>query len=114
MENLKLWHSVFSPQFNSNIHPRILENINKWITLNPDLIIERHIVDDEECLSFLKVFDEKNGTTTVKYFESEIDGRFKSDLWRLCVLYEYGGMYVDIDQEPLEPIHKFLDLKNSR
>jgi hypothetical protein len=110
MKTLKLWHAAFSPQFNSNIHPRILENIDKWITLNPDLIIERHIVGDKECISFLKVFDEKNGTTTVKYFEQEPDGRFKADLWRLCVLYEHGGLYSDIDQEPIEPLHKYLNL----
>jgi hypothetical protein len=104
---LKLWHTV-----GDNIHPRTLKNINKWITLNPDIVIERKIFDDNDCSNFLKTFDEKYNTETYKYFNLETDGRFKADIWRLCILYEYGGLYSDIDQEPLIPINQYLNLED--
>jgi hypothetical protein len=36
------------------------------------------------------------------------DGPIKSDFWRLCVLYKYGGIYVDADIHPLLPIDNYL------
>jgi len=105
MKKLKLWHTT-----KNKIPQNTLNNINKWITLNTDIKIERTISTDSDCISFLKEFDKKYDTKTAKYFEQEPDGRFKSDLWRLCVLYEYGGLYSDIDQEPIEPICNYLDL----
>ena len=36
------------------------------------------------------------------------DGPIKSDFWRLCILYKYGGIYVDADIHPLISINKFL------
>jgi len=35
--------------------------------------------------------------------------RFKADLLRLEILYQFGGLYVDVDIEPLRPIGKLLD-----
>jgi hypothetical protein len=106
MMKLKLWHTT-----KNKIPQNTLNNINKWITLNTDIEIERTISTDSDCFSFLQEFDKKYNTESAKYFEQEPDGRFKADLWRLCVLYEYGGLYSDIDQEPIEPINKYLDLE---
>jgi hypothetical protein len=38
-----------------------------------------------------------------------IPGAFKADLWRYCVLFVYGGVYVDIDTICLNNIDTFLD-----
>jgi len=106
---IKLWHSILSPSYNSNIHPNTLSKMNKWFELNHEIEFERDIFNDRDCVDFLKIFDEKYGTNCMNFFISESDGRFKSDLWRLCILYEYGGLYVDIDQEPLCPLKEYID-----
>ena len=31
----------------------------------------------------------------------------KVDLYKLCVLYIYGGIYSDVDMRPLKPINKW-------
>ena len=37
------------------------------------------------------------------------DGPIKADFWRICILYKYGGVYSDIDNQPLKPISSFLE-----
>src|SRR5690606_22915753 len=37
--------------------------------------------------------------------------RFKADVLRLELLYEFGGLYVDMDVEPHAPIDELLDGK---
>jgi len=38
-----------------------------------------------------------------------IPGAFKADLWRYCVLYIFGGVYIDIDTICINSIDKFLN-----
>jgi len=108
---LKLWHTALRPQYESKIHPTTFQVLNQWIKLNTNLEIQRVIADDNFCTSFLEQFDKLYETETLKLYNSEEDGRFKSDLFRLCVLLQEGGMYVDVDQLPLVEISKFLDLE---
>ena len=35
-------------------------------------------------------------------------GPIKSDLWRLCILYIYGGVYSDIDVYPIKPLRFYI------
>ena len=30
-----------------------------------------------------------------------VPGAYKADLWRYCILYIYGGIYIDIKLEPI-------------
>jgi hypothetical protein len=36
------------------------------------------------------------------------DGPIKADFWRICIIYKYGGIYADIDIEPIVSIDKIL------
>jgi len=110
MNKILFHHSILPPQYNSDkLHKNTLKNIKKWIIINDDLNIEQKIWTNDECRYFLK----KNfSSDVIKYYDSQNDGRFKSDLWRLCVLYIYGGVYVDIDQEPIEKLSSFIDFEN--
>ena len=101
---MNLFHSV-----KNGMHKNTLLNINKWITLNDDIIFNRIIYSDNDCIKYLEHFDKKYNFDTLKWFIYEQDGRFKCCLWRMCILYEYGGLYNDIDQELLVPIRKWLD-----
>jgi mannosyltransferase OCH1-like enzyme len=54
---------------------------------------EHFLFDDNDCREFI----EKNFSDDVLFaFDSLIPGAYKSDLWRYCVLYIHGGIYLDI------------------
>ena len=76
---------------------------NKWKTLNPTY--EIFLFDDSLCEHFLL-----NEYSELHYniFKFIPDGPIKSDFWRLCILYKYGGIYVDSDIHPLIPLDNYL------
>lgn len=105
---MDLYHTVLKPSYNNNIHIRTLLILNKWVSLNED--IKRYFFTDEKCIEYLEYFDDKYNLDCCKFFLSEPDGRFKSDIFRMCILYDRGGLYSDIDQEPLVPVKDWLDI----
>jgi hypothetical protein len=76
---------------------------SKWKGLNPNY--EIHLFDDSKCEQFL--FNEYS-KLHYDIFKFIPDGPIKSDFWRLCILYKYGGIYVDADIHPLVPIDNYL------
>lgn len=52
-----------------------------------------YLYDDAMCIDFLK---KHYNNEVLHAFDSLIPGPFKADLWRYCVLYKYGGVYMDI------------------
>jgi mannosyltransferase OCH1-like enzyme len=51
------------------------------------------LYDDKECRSFIKNnFD----LEVLEAYDTLIPGAYKADLWRYCILYKYGGIYLDI------------------
>lgn len=59
------------------------------------------IYNDESCRSFLKHFW---GEETLKRFDSMKKGAHKMDLWRYCMLYLHGGIYLDIKTVPTQKL----------
>lgn len=69
--------------------------------------------NDEDCLTFFKK-DFSNDNQKLKNdvifsYNKLKPGAFKADLWRLCVIYEYGGVYSDASQAFKIPIDKIID-----
>lgn len=77
--------------------------------LNKEINLIQKIWSHDECLKFLKTFSEQYGKDILYWFNYEQDGRYKSDIVRLCILFEFGGIYVDVDQEPLISFSEYLD-----
>jgi len=76
---------------------------NNWKNLNP--LYEIRLFDDALCEKFLiEEFSELHQTI----FKFIPDGPIKSDFWRICIIYKYGGIYVDADIHPLVPLNTFL------
>jgi mannosyltransferase OCH1-like enzyme len=76
---------------------------NFWKKLN--LNYEIKLFDDAMCEKFLlDQFSELHQSI----FKFIPDGPIKSDFWRLCILYKFGGIYVDADIHPLVPLDKYL------
>ena len=83
---------------------RMKEHANYWKILNPDYEIQ--LYDNEMCEKFLL---DEYGELHKDIFNFLQHGPIKADFWRICILYKYGGVYSDIDNEPLIPIQNFLE-----
>ena len=87
----------------NKIPKKIFENITKFAS-----DYEYFLHDDLKCRQFLK-----------EYFIPEVLNRFddlkgahKADLWRYCVLYIYGGIYLDIKTILVKPLNEIFDHNN--
>jgi mannosyltransferase OCH1-like enzyme len=75
----------------------------KWVELNPDYnIVWYNNCDREKFLKKFYIGDVYNAYKTLK------PGAFKADLWRLCVLYKFGGVYVDMFSVPMMSIKNMI------
>ena len=83
-----------------NIPKYIIPN---WQKLNPDYTVK--LYDNNDCIKFLQ---DEYGDELVDIFNYLKDGPIKADLWRVCILYKYGGIYCDIDMEPLVPFIDYM------
>jgi mannosyltransferase OCH1-like enzyme len=95
----KLIHLCYSTK---NIPEYIIPN---WKKLNPEY--EIILYDNSDCSKFLS---EHFGQLYVDVFNFIKDGPIKADFFRACVLYKLGGVYADIDIEPIIPIKDFLSI----
>jgi mannosyltransferase OCH1-like enzyme len=91
---------------NKTIGENDIASANKWKELNPDYEIK--LYDDMMIQNFL--FTEY-GQLFKDIFDYIPDGPIKSDFWRICILYKYGGVYSDIDNVPLVKFSDFVDFK---
>jgi mannosyltransferase OCH1-like enzyme len=67
------------------------KNCKRLQEQNPQF--EYFLFDDDDCLEFIEThFDQ----TVVDAFNSLVPGAYKADLWRYCVLYIHGGIYLDM------------------
>jgi mannosyltransferase OCH1-like enzyme len=67
--------------------------------LNPDYDIKFY--GNKECYDFLLEYFSKN---YANFFDNIPDGPIKADFWRVCILYIFGGVYLDIDVKLLKPL----------
>lgn len=85
------------------IDERMLERCHqKWLDLNKSIRIEWF--DDRDCREYMKTqpFKIQNAYNILK------PTAFKADLWRLCLLYENGGMYADGQTMPYVSTEEML------
>jgi len=91
------WHTKDLP-------PLMKANYDFLVESNPKITF--HLYDDNDCIEFIK----NNFEQDVLYaYKSLIPSSYKSDLWRYCVLYINGGIYMDIKYRCVNGF-KFLDL----
>ena len=97
MNIFQTWHTKKIPLLMANTFYKIRQ-------LNPEF--NYYLYDDYDCYKFIKNnFDEDILNT----YNSLIPGAYKADLWRYCILYKFGGIYLDIKFEPLNNF-KFINL----
>jgi len=87
------------------------QNARSFIDLNPEYQYEFY--DDSRVKQFIENFDctefsfDKN--TLVKAYNDIKPGAGKADIFRYLVIYQYGGVYVDIDARCVKPLSKSID-----
>ena len=78
------WHT-------KNLLPKMKEQVESLKAQNPKF--EHFLFDDNDCREFIRTNFEKY---VLDAYDQLIPGAYKADLWRLCVLYKNGGIYIDI------------------
>ena len=87
----------------SKIPQKVYDNANKYA---PDY--ELLIYDDNEIIQFFK--DHYSDSERYINLFNKLQGAHKADLWRYCVLYHYGGVYLDVKTELIKPLNEiFVD-----
>jgi mannosyltransferase OCH1-like enzyme len=77
--------------------------VDSWKIYNPDY--EYILFDKYDRVKFI---EERFSAEILDAYNSIIPGAYKSDLFRYCYLYVYGGIYVDIDTICLGKLNNFL------
>ena len=91
------WHTLELPH-NMNKNMLLLKQQNPEFT--------HYLYDDTMCRDFIS----NNFNSDVLYaYDTLKPGAYKSDLWRYCILYKYGGIYLDIKYSCINNF-KFIDL----
>ena len=67
---------------------KVVETLKKQ---NPRF--EHYLFDDNDCRNFIK---DNFRQEVLNAYDSLIPGAYKADLWRYCVLFINGGIYLDI------------------
>lgn len=91
------WHS-------KNLPPIMAKNVEFIKRSNPSF--NHMLFDDDDCREFI---NENFNVDVLNAFDRLIPGAYKADLWRYCVLYINGGIYLDIKYIPINGF-KFISL----
>lgn len=97
----KIIHQTFQTRF---LPECIATAAYSWINKNSDY--EYRYYDDNDRRRFIESHFDKQ---VVDAYNLLIPGAYKADLWRYCVIYIKGGVYVDIKTTPLVPLNKIID-----
>jgi len=104
MKLQKIPRNIFQTWETKDISDNFRIITQSWIQNNPNY--GYFLYDNNDCEQFIKKnFDERVYNTYCRI----IPGAFKADLWRYCILFIYGGVYVDIDTICLGNIDAFLN-----
>ena len=99
--NSKIPKVIYLSYKTKNIPDYVIPN---WKKIYPDYEVK--LYDNNDCIKFLL---DEYGQEYVDIFNFIKDGPIKADFWRVCILYKYGGIYSDIDIEPLVNIETILE-----
>ena len=90
---------IFYTYKTRDVPQEVNDLIDRVKSENPEF--EYYLFDDNDCRDFIEEhFDEY----VVDAYDTLIPGAFKADLWRLCVLYIHGGIYMDLKIKNVEGV----------
>ena len=99
--------NIFQTYHDLELSIKIKENVELIKSTNPEF--NYYLYNNTMCRNFIK----DNFNEDILYtYDTLIPEKFKSELWRYCVLYIYGGIYLNINFTPIKGF-KFIQLSNN-
>jgi mannosyltransferase OCH1-like enzyme len=96
--------NIFQTWHTKKLPPLMFNTIQQIRRNNPRF--NYFLFDDNDCREFIR----KNFSQDIlNAYDSLIPGAYKADLWRYCILYKFGGIYLDIKYMPVNGF-KFINL----
>jgi len=83
--------NIFQTWHTKNLTPSMFQCVGSIKRNNPKFYY--HLFDDNDCREFIK---NHYSLEVLQAFDTLIPGAYKADLWRYCILYKRGGIYLDI------------------
>ena len=83
------WHTKLLPKY-------MYDTVLTIKRMNPRFT--HYLFDDSDCERFIATHFKAD---VLNAFRSLIPGAYKADLWRYCVLFINGGIYLDIKYKPI-------------
>ena len=86
------WHS-------NQVATKMRDTVYRLLDANPEF--DYYLYSDDACRRFIEMnYDEE----VVSAFNTLKPGAYKSDLWRYCIMYKRGGVYIDIKYYSAVPL----------
>lgn len=82
---------IYQTWATKDLPPKMKERVELLKSQNPRF--EHHLFDDNDCREFIKKYFRSD---VLNAYDRLIPGAYKADLWRYCVLFINGGIYLDI------------------
>ena len=98
---------VYQTWFTKDLPQKMRERVELLKGQNPRF--NHYLYDDNDCREFIKNHFKPD---VLNAYDSLIPGAYKADLWRYCILFINGGIYLDIKYTPLNGF-RFINLTES-
>jgi mannosyltransferase OCH1-like enzyme len=82
---------IYQTWVTKDLPRKMRERVELLKAQNP--CFNHHLFDDNDCREFIKTHFRPD---VLEAYDTLIPGAYKADLWRLCVLFINGGIYMDI------------------
>jgi len=82
---------IYQTWATKNLPPKMRERVELLKSQNPRF--NHYLFDDNDCREFIRTHFKSD---VLDAYDKLIPGAYKADLWRLCVLFINGGIYLDI------------------
>jgi mannosyltransferase OCH1-like enzyme len=91
---------IYQTWSSKELPPKMKNFRDQMIQENPEFTF--HLYDDEDCEKFIQEYFHP---LVLWAYQSLKPGAYKADLWRYCILFIKGGIYVDIKYRPINGFH---------
>ena len=105
LNNISKIPKIIHQTFQTRLIPRhIMKAVDSWLDRNPDY--DYYYYDDGDQRKFIQ---ENFKEDVLRAYDKLIPGAYKADLWRYCVIYIKGGVYIDVKMGPYVPLDRMID-----
>jgi mannosyltransferase OCH1-like enzyme len=100
----KIPKNLFQTFKTNNVPSGMYNAAMSWVNNHPEYSYQ--FFDDDDCRELI---NKHFGDDVLDAYNMLSIGAFKADLWRYCVLYVHGGVYVDLDTLSLANLRGIID-----